>query len=132
MKSIANKKTAIIVIVVFFVVVAISIAFPLLYLRQGFVGTIVKNENSFSLNIKWMNGINSHSLNLNKNDALKVDFNVEKGSIYLLIQDPEDNSIYSGNGGEANHFKVNILEKGIYSLTVRGNHAKGSLLISKK
>ena len=83
MKSIANKKTAIIVIVVFFVVVAISIAFPLLYLRQGFVGTIVKNENSFSLNIKWMNGIDSHSLNLNKNDALKVDFNVEKAlSIY--------------------------------------------------
>lgn len=132
MKSTVNKKTAIIVIVLFFVVAAISIAFPLLYLRQGFIGVVAKDENSFSLNIEWMNGTDSHSLNLNKDDALKVDFNVEKGSIYLLIQDPEENSIYSGNGSEANHFEVNILEKGIYSLTVRGNHAKGSLLVSKK
>lgn len=132
MKSNVNKKTAIIVIVVFFVVAAISITFPLLYLRQGFDGEITKDANYYSLSAEWMNGASSHSLNLDKGDTLTVDFNVEKGSIYLLIQDPEANAVYSGNGSEVNHFEVNILEKGTYALTVRGNHAKGSLLVYKK
>lgn len=132
MKSTVNKKTAVIVAILFSLVAAISIAFPLLYFRQGFDGEITKDDNYYSLNFEWMNGTDSHSLKLDKGDALEVDFNIEKGSVYLLIQDQDENSLYSGNGSEANHFEVNIKEKGIYSLTVRGNHAKGSLLVSKK
>ena len=47
--------------------------------NQTFDGSSVKNSDSYELDVKTMNGTDTHTLELKQGDTLKIQFEVAKG-----------------------------------------------------
>ena len=119
---------------------AIFIALPLLILagvavfllctnQEGFTGSRVKNPDAYLLDIQRMNGTDLHTLELRKGDVLQIQFETEKGTLYMEIKAPDGTTLYCGNGKETMDFTVNIRQSGIYTIVVEARHAKGTIHI---
>ena len=119
---------------------AVFIALPLLILagvaiflfccnQEGFAGSRVKNPDAYLLDIEKMNGTDLHTLELKKGDVLQIQFETEKGELYMEIKAPDGTSLYRGNGKETTEFTVNIREGGVYTIVVEARHAKGTIHI---
>ena len=117
---------------------AILIVLPLLVLagiamlmscsnQETFTGSRVKNPDAYLLDIAKMNGTDLHTLDLCEGDVLQIQFETEKGDLYMEIKAPDGSSIYRGNGKETTEFTVNIRESGVYTIVVEARHAKGSI-----
>ena len=117
---------------------AVFIALPLLVLAgiallascsdQGsFSGSRVKNPDAYLLDIEKMNGTDLHTLELREGDVLQIQFETEKGTLYMEIKAPDGTSLYRGNGKETTDFTVNIRESGIYTISVEARRAKGTI-----
>lgn len=100
--------------------------------QESFHGSRVKNPDAYLLDIQWMNGTDLHTLELQKDDVLQIQFETEKGSLYMEIKAPDGTYIYSGNGKETKDFTVTIPESGIYTVIVEARHAKGIIHIQLK
>lgn len=100
--------------------------------KSTFVGNLVKNSDSYELDIEHMNGIDTHKLDLQAGDALQVTFTTVAGTLQLEIAAPDDSVLYSGNGAGATRFTVNISQSGRYTLTVKAHHAQGTVHICKR
>ena len=74
-----------------------------------------------------MNGTDLHALELRKSDILHIQFETEKGSLYMEIKAPDGTSVYQGNGKEATDFTVNIPESGVYTVIVEARRAQGTI-----
>ena len=74
-------------------------------------------------------GTDQHTLELNEGDALQIHFETVKGSMCMEIKAPDGNLLYSGNGKELTDFTINILESGVYTITLEAGHARGTLHI---
>lgn len=81
------------------------------------------------LDIERMNGTDLHTLDLKTGDALQIQFETVKGSLYMEIHAPDGTVIYRGNGKDTTHFTVNITESGVYAIVVEARHAKGTIHI---
>ena len=99
------------------------------YNQEGFTGSRVKNPGAYLLDIQRMNGTDLHALELRKSDILHIQFETEKGSLYMEIKAPDGTSVYQGNGKEATDFTVNIPESGVYTVIVEARRAKGTIHI---
>lgn len=99
------------------------------YNQEGFTGSRVKNPGAYLLDIQRMNGTDLHALELRKSDILHIQFETEKGSLYMEIKAPDGTSVYQGNGREATDFTVNIPESGVYTVIVEARRAKGTIHI---
>ena len=121
----------------------LSVGFPLLLIvgtavflffsnQEGFTGSRVKNPGAYLLDIQRMNGTDLHALELRKSDILHIQFETEKGSLYMEIKAPDGTTIYRGNGKETTDFTVNIRESGVYTVTVEARRAKGTIHIQLK
>ena len=99
------------------------------YNQEGFTGSRVKNPGAYLLDIQRMNGTELHALELRKSDILHIQFETEKGSLYMEIKAPDGTSVYRGNGKEATDFTVNIQESGVYTIVVEARRAKGIIHI---
>ena len=99
------------------------------YNQEGFTGSRVKNPDAYLLDIEKMNGTDLHTLELSRGDVLQIQFETEKGELYMEIKAPDGTSIYRGNGKETTEFTVNIRESGIYTIVVEARHAKGAIHI---
>ena len=119
---------------------AVLIVLPLLVLAgiavflcgsngEGFTGSRVKNPDAYLLDIEKMNGTDLHTLELHEGDVLQIQFETEKGSLYMEIKAPDGTSLYRGNGKETTFFTVNIRESGVYTIVVEARHAKGTIHI---
>ncbi|MCI5898854.1 MAG: hypothetical protein MRZ69_00675 [Lachnospiraceae bacterium] len=119
---------------------AILIVLPLLVLsgitvflfcsnQEGFTGSRVKNPDAYLLDIEKMNGTDLHTLELHEGDVLQIQFETEKGFLYMEIKAPDGTTIYRGNGKEITEFTVNIRESGVYTIVVKARHAKGVIHI---
>ena len=119
---------------------AISIALPLLilagvaiflfcYNQEGFTGSRVNNPDEYVLDIEKMNGTDLHTLELREGDVLQIEFETEKGELYMEIKEPDGTSIYRGNGKETTEFVTNIRESGVYTIVVEARRAKGTIHI---
>ena len=117
---------------------AVFIALPLLILagvavlllctnQEGFIGSRVKNPDEYLLDIEKMNGTDLHTLELREGDVLQIEFETEKGELYMEIKAPDGTTVYRGNGKETTEFAVNIRESGIYTVVVEARHAKGTI-----
>ena len=115
---------------------AVFIALPLLILagvavfllctnQEGFTGSRTKNPDEYVLDIEKMNGTDLHTLELREGDVLQIEFETEKGSMYMEIKAPDGTSVYRGNGKETTDFTVNIRESGVYTVFVEARHSKG-------
>ena len=117
---------------------AVFIALPLLilagvaiflfcYNQEGFTGSRVKNPDEYLLDIEKMNGTDLHTLELREGDVLQIEFETEKGELYMEIKAPDGTAIYRGNGEETTEFAVNIRESGVYTVVVEARRAKGTI-----
>ena len=117
---------------------AILIVIPLLVLagisvflsgcnQESFSGSRVKNPDAYLLDIEKMNGTDLHTLELCEGDVLQIQFETEKGDLYMEIKAPDGTTIYRGNGKETTEFTVNIRESGVYTIVVEARHAKGTI-----
>ena len=117
---------------------AVLIVLPLLVLAgiavflcgsngEGFTGSRLKNPDAYLLDIEKMNGTDLHTLELHEGDVLQIQFETEKGSLYMEIKAPDGTSLYRGNGKETTAFTVTVPEDGVYPVVVAARHAKGIL-----
>lgn len=95
--------------------------------QESFSGSRVKNPDAYLLDIKKMNGTDLHTLELCEGDILQIQFETEKGDLYMEIKAPDGTAIYRGNGKETTEFTVNIRESGVYTIVVEARHAKGTI-----
>ena len=95
--------------------------------QESFSGSRVKNPDAYLLDIKKMNGTDLHTLELREGDVLQIQFETEKGDLYMEIKAPDGTTIYRGNGKETTEFTVNIRESGVYTVVVEARHAKGTI-----
>ena len=119
---------------------AVFIALPLLILawvavfllstnQEGFTGSRTKNPDEYVLDIEKMNGTDLHTLELREGDVLQIEFETEKGELYMEIKAPDGTAVYRGNGKETTDFAVNIRESGVYTIVVEARRAKGTIHI---
>lgn len=95
--------------------------------QESFSGSRVKNTDAYLLDIKKMNGTDLHTLELCEGDVLQIQFETEKGDLYMEIKAPDGTSLYRGNGKETTDFTVNIRESGVYTIVVEARHAEGTI-----
>ena len=100
--------------------------------RDCFVGSRTAEAGSYRLDIDRMTGTDRFTMELRAGDTLAVQFETVKGSIYMEIKEPDESSIYAGNGKGVREFTVNIPESGTYSIYVEAHHAKGTVYIQQK
>ena len=98
--------------------------------NQGsFSGSRVKNPDAYLLDIEKMNGTDLHTLELCEGDVLQIQFEIEKGDLYMEIKAPDGTAVYRGIGKETTAFTVNIRESGVYTVVVEPRRAKGTIRI---
>ena len=95
--------------------------------QESFSGSRVKNPDAYLLDIERMNGTDLHTLELREGDVLQIQFETEKGDLYMEIKSPDGTTIYRGNGKETTAFTVNIRKSGVYTIVVEARHAKGTI-----
>lgn len=125
-----SKKAVLIVLLVLLLLFLAKVVVSIFYYdREGFTGSRVKNPDAYLLDIERMNGTDQHTLKLHEGDVLQSQFETVKGSLDMEIKAPDGDTIYRGNGKEANNFNVNIPEDGVYTVIVEARHAKGTVHI---
>ena len=122
-----TKRNKAVLIVLFLLILAGVAVFLFCYNQEGFTGSRVKNPDAYLLDIEKMNGTDLHTMELHEGDVLQIEFETEKGSMYMEIKAPDGTSVYRGNGKETTDFTVNIRESGVYTVVVEARHAKGTI-----
>ena len=125
-----TKRNKTVLIVLFLLLLAGLAVFLFCYNQEGFTGSRVKNPDEYLLDIEKMNGTDLHTLELHEGDVLQIEFETEKGELYMEIKAPDGTAVYRGTGKETTDFTVNIRESGVYTVVVEARHAKGTIHIS--
>ena len=120
-----TKRNKTVLIALLLLILAGVAAFLFGYNQEGFTGSRVKNPGEYLLDIEKMNGTDLHTLELHEGDVLQIEFETEKGELYMEIKAPDGTAAYRGNGKETTDFTVNIRESGVYTVVVEARHAKG-------
>ena len=124
-----TKRNKVVFIALLLLLLAGIAAFLFCYNQEGFTGSRVKNPNAYLLDIEKMNGTDLHALELREGDVLQIQFETEKGNLYMEIKAPDGTAVYRGNGKETTDFTVNIRESGVYTVVVEARNAKGIIHI---
>ena len=124
-----TKKSKAVFIVLILLLLAGVAVFLFCYNQENFTGSRVKNPDAYLLDIEKMNGTDLHTLELSRGDVLQIQFETEKGELYMEIKAPDGTAVYRGNGKETTDFTVNIRESGVYTVVVEARHAKGTIHI---
>ena len=89
-----TKRNKTVLIVLTLLILAGAAAFLLCTNQEGFTGSRVKNPDEYLLDIEKMNGTDLHTLELHEGDVLQIEFETEKGELYMEIKAPEGTAIY--------------------------------------
>ena len=122
-----TKRNKVVFIALLLLLLAGIAAFLFCYNQEGFTGSRVKNPDAYLLDIEKMNGTDLHTLELSRGNVLQIQFETEKGNLYMEIKAPDGTAVYRGNGKETTDFTVNIRESGVYTVVVEARHAKGTI-----
>ena len=125
------KRRTIILLIVLLLVLGIAVL-AIVCNRRDFSGSRAANPDSYRLDIVRMTGTDRHTLKLKAGDTLLVRFETQEGSLHMEITAPDGTALYTGNGGEATDFTVNVSEDGAYTITVEAQHAKGTVFVQRK
>lgn len=124
-----TKRNKAILIVLPLLVLAGIAVLPFCSNQGSFSGSRVKNPDAYLLDIEKMNGTDLHTLELCEGDVLQIQFETEKGDLYMEIKAPDGTAVYRGIGKETTAFTVNIRESGVYTVVVEPRRAKGTIRI---
>ena len=122
-----TKRNKAVLIVLSLLLLAGIAVFLFCYNLEGFTGSRVKNPDAYLLDIEKMNGTDLHTLELSRGNVLQIQFETEKGNLYMEIKAPDGTAVYRRNGKETTDFTVNIRESGVYTVVVEAQHAKGTI-----
>ena len=122
-----TKRNKAVLIVLSLLLLAGIAVFLFCYNLEGFTGSRVKNPDAYLLDIEKMNGTDLHTLELSRGDVLQIQFETEKGELYMEIKAPDGTAIYRGNGKETTDFTINIRESGVYTVVVEARRAQGTI-----
>ena len=116
-----------------FFVIVITVCALLLSLAgcassSAFDGSSAKNADSYHLDVKTMNRTDTHTLELEQGDTLKIEFETENGNLSMKITAPDGTALYQGDG-TVKEFTVEAPMDGTYPIVVVGQKAKGSIHI---
>ena len=84
----------------------------------------------FTLRFRAMNGDDAETLTLREGDELRVAWQIESGSVDVVIAMRGEGPLYRAEGrgeGDAADFHLTIPKSGEYTVTVSARKAKGSL-----
>ena len=95
--------------------------------RPVFQGSLGKEPDAYALEIRRMNGEDSHRLSLAAGDRLAVSLAAERGRLTLTVTGPDGAVLYRGDGSACGDFTLTVPADGDYTLTVRGTRAAGSV-----
>ena len=126
-----KRNKAVLIVLVLLLIAGVAV-FLFCYNLEGFTGSRVKNPDAYLLDIEKMNGTDLHTLELSRGDVLQIQFETEKGELYMEIKAPDGTAVYRGNGKETTDFTVNIRESGVYTVVVEARHAKGTIDIQRE
>lgn len=94
----------------------------------AFDGSRTGNDNEFVMDFKVFNKTDSQDLIVEEGDTIHAEINVEGGSLSFKIQKAAEVPIYEGvDVSFSDEFDVAIEESGMYTVTVTGEKAKGSV-----
>ena len=124
-----TKRNKTVLIALLLLILAGVAVFLFCYNQEGFTGSRVKNPDAYLLDIEKMNGTDLHTMELSQGDGLQIQFETEKGELYMEIKAPDGTAVYRGNGKENTAFTVNIRESGVYTIVVEARHARGTIHI---
>ena len=93
---------------------------------SAFDGSSAKNADSYHLDVKTMNGTDTHTLELKQGDTLRILFETVKGSLEMKITSPDGTALYQGDG-TVTEFTVEAPVDGPYAIVVAGQKAKGRI-----
>ena len=126
-----KRNKAVLIVLVLLLIAGVAI-FLFCYNLEGFTGSRVKNPDAYLLDIEKMNGTDLHTLELSRGDVLQIQFETEKGELYMEIKAPDGTAVYRGNGKETTDFTVNIRESGVYTVVVEARRAQGTIDIQRE
>lgn len=107
---------------------AIMIIVSLTACSSDFDGSRTGNDNEFSMEYKVLNKTDSQDLKLQDGDKINSKIIIDGGTLAIKIQKDDEEPIYESDGISAsNEFEVEVEESGIYTITVTGKKAKGSV-----
>ncbi len=125
-------------IVIFSGLFCIVMAILLMYLVGGFTMTRPEYNGSrelsateLRLDFTEMNSSFSHTMTLAKDDQLHCSWNIEQGTVDLLVVSESGEKIYQGNKVDHADFKLVVPSDGDYTFTITGSKAKGVIHFQK-
>lgn len=96
-----------------------------------FNGSKTGNESSFLMSYKVLNTTFSQVLKLEKGDTVDFEVTNNSGSLHILLRKGEEEPVYEGTNVPTSSFQVRIAESGMYTASVTGKRARGSVSIVK-
>ena len=108
---------------------AIMIIVSLTACSSDFDGSRTGNDNEFSMEYKILNKIRFPRFEVTKvGIIINAKIIIDGGTLAIKIQKDDEEPIYESDGISAsNEFEVEVEESGIYTITVTGKKAKGSV-----
>lgn len=97
--------------------------------------TVSSGPASFSLRFTVLNATDAQTLSFQEGDTLSVSWQIESGSVDLLIAMAGEEPLYQANGrgkGDEAAFDLTIPKSGDYTITVTGKNAKGWMRFEEK
>ena len=105
--------------------------------KREFDGNRVRNTepDAFELSFEYMDKEDSEKFNLEAGEELKVSWDIEKGSVDLVIKNADGEEIYKANGRKGedkSEFSVAAAKSGEYTVYVSAEKAKGRIMVEHK
>ena len=130
-----RKKTVFMTLLVL-VLLGAAAFFFFIQPKAAFDGDRVKSTDppQFSLRFNILNKDDTETLTLQEGDALRVSWQIDGGSVDVLIAMAGEEPIYQANNrgkGDTAEFEMTIPKTGDYTLSVTGRNAKGWIEFSE-
>lgn len=117
--------------------IVLGAAAVILILKQPdarFDGERISDQDSFALRFDRMNGSDSETIGFQKGDMLHVSWQIENGSVDIVIGQENEDPVYQANdrpAGDKADFFVMIPQTESYTITVSAQNAKGKISFLK-
>lgn len=98
-----------------------------LLLPRGSQVTRNTSDGRFSLGFAPLNHTETETFALEQGDAIEVSLVVVRGRLRIAIGQDGQEPIYEGTNTALRSFQVTVPEDGVYTITVAGRQAEGSL-----
>ena len=95
--------------------------------ESRFDGSRVCNADRYLLEFSQMNRDDAHSLHMDADDMLRVEYEIQRGRVDVRVETEEGEVIYRGDRAESGSFALPAVRAGEYAVSVHAENAAGRL-----